>query len=159
MKHLSPSAQYVLKGFIPYTDANLKLAYRPAAFFNELERISKRNKSTLRSAYYRLLKKGFIELDDCGIPRLTEKGQAHVQLYSPKVFGKNTLLFIIFDIPEEERFKRDRLRKILHELEFEKIQQSVWATKYDYREYLASEIAENDLQDYVQVFEAARLKV
>jgi phenylacetic acid degradation operon negative regulatory protein len=150
---------YVLKGFIPYTEANLKLSYKPASFFNELERISKKNKGTLRSAYYRLIDKGYIELDECGIPRLTIKGQSHIKLYSPKVLGKGSLLFIIFDIPEEERSKRDRLRKILLELEFEMIQQSVWATKYDYREYISSEIAENDLQNYVQVFEAARLIV
>ncbi len=159
MKKLSPSTVYLLKGFLPYSKANLQLTYKPAAFFRELEKLSNSKERTLRSAYYRSIKKGLLIIDDNGIPRLTSRGLRQIDVYKPKVLGKGSFLLITFDIPEADRRKRNHLRALLHELKFKKIQQSVWASRYDHRAYLAAEIADYDLAPYVHVYEAVRLQI
>lgn len=144
---------------MPYTKANLQLAFRPNAFFNELEKLSKVKERTLRSAYYRSIKKGLLVIDEQGVPRLTERGLRQIKKYEPALLGKNSFLLLAFDIPESDRYKRDHLRSLLRELKFEKIQHSVWATRYDHRDYLAAEIADYGLEKYVRVYEAADLKL
>ncbi len=158
MNKLKPTTKYILEGFIPYTNANLKLTYKPNEFFNELERISRIKERSLRSAYYRAVKEGLVEVGTDNVPRLTPKGISRIKKYKPQKLG-NSRLIIIFDIPEEERHKRDHLRLLLKELSFHKLQQSVWATDYDHRDYLAAEIEANDLKPYVQVFEAVRIAI
>ena len=44
---------------------------------------------------------------------------------------KDKYLVVIFDIPVKEKRKRALLRQILRRLKFEKLQQSVWITKFD----------------------------
>ena len=44
---------------------------------------------------------------------------------------KDKYLVIIFDVPVQERRKRAILKSILWRLKFEKLQQSVWITKFD----------------------------
>ncbi|MDQ3064933.1 MAG: hypothetical protein M3Q36_01550 [bacterium] len=159
MKKLSPTTIYLLKSLIPYSKANLQLAYKPSRFFYELEKRSQTNERTLRSAFYRSVQKGLIIIDDDGVPRLTNKGLRKIKAYKPIVLGKNSFLLVTFDIPEAERHKRDHLRSLLYELKFEKIQQSVWASKYDHREILSADIKELGMDKYVQIFEAAQLKI
>ena len=48
----------------------------------------------------------------------------------PKKF-KDKYLIIIFDVPIQEKQKRTILKNILKELKFEKLQQSIWITKFD----------------------------
>lgn len=153
MIKLSPTTKFIIEGFIPYTKANLLLSFKPYAFFNELEKKHRINSRTVRSAYYRLIQRGYIELQD-GRPQLTAKGRAKASLYSPQKLQGNAWLLVSFDIPEGERHKRSHLRLLLRELSFTKIQQSLWATKFDYREYLLAEITEHALEDYVIIFEA-----
>jgi DNA-binding transcriptional regulator PaaX len=153
------STRFILEAFIPYTKSNLLLAFKPSLFFNELEKKSGHKKRSLESAYYRLIKKGLIKLDDNRIPRLTESGQKKVRTYEPKRLKFGAQLMVIFDIPEEERQKRRRLRVLLRELSFRQIQQSVWETDYDQREYLRAEIAEMNLQEYVRVYEVAPVEI
>jgi DNA-binding transcriptional regulator PaaX len=159
MRRPSEATKYLLKAFIPYTEANLLLSFKPSLFFNELEKKSGHKRRSLESAYYRSIRKGLITLDEKNIPRLTERGRAKAKLYKPTrlKFGAN--LIVIFDIPEEERQKRRRLRLILQELSFRKVQQSVWETEYDYREYLRVEIDKMNLQEYVRVYEAAQVEI
>ena len=159
MVKISESTKFILKGFIPYTKANIALTYKPNQFFSQLEKISNLKERTLRSAYYRALKKGLIEMDDNKVPRLTPKGKRAVKKYSPSRLGKGASLLVTFDIPENQRHKRDHLRKLLHELDFKMIQQSVWSTEYDYRDYLAAEITEYGLGDSVIVYEASKLNI
>ncbi|MDQ2973561.1 MAG: CRISPR-associated endonuclease Cas2 [bacterium] len=155
--HISDTTKYILKAFIPFTEANAKLSFYPKSFFQELDKLHKINERTLHSAYYRAIKNGLIFVDDDNIPRLTAKGLRNIKLYKPKLLSKGAKLIVIFDIPEEERVKRQRLRLILRELKFVKIQQSVWECRFDCREYLQAEIAESDLGKYVVVYEALRL--
>jgi DNA-binding transcriptional regulator PaaX len=157
-KYHSPT-HYILSGLIPYTEANLKLAFAPNAFFNDLEKLDtiKANKKALKSAYYRAIKKGLVKIDDSGIPRLTEKGLRKTKTFKPKKL-KGAKLMIIFDIPEEERPKRQRLRALLRELAFRQVQKSVWVSDFDHREYIRAEINEAQLQGCVELFESRTIK-
>lgn len=134
------------------------LSFQPSKFFAELERVEKISANTLQTAYYRAIKSGLLILDDNGVPRLTDKGRHRVKLYKPKRLEAGAFLLVVFDVPEDERYKRQHLRDLLKELSFKKIQQSVWATEYDHRDYLKAEIKEYKLEKYVQIFEAVSLK-
>ena len=159
MKKLSPATKYVLKALIPYSKANLMLTFRPNNFFHELSKLDKRDYSAYKSAYYRAIKNGLVVLDADNIPRLTEKGHNEIQEYKPTKLGKDAYLVVIFDIPEDKRENRNHLRSLLKELSFSKIQQSVWASRYDHRELLKAEISEYGLQDDVIVYEALKLDI
>lgn len=159
VKKIDETTRFVLEAFVPYAKADFLLNFKPSAFFNELEKKSGRKRRSLESAYYRLIKKGLIELDDKRIPRLTEKGRRKAMSYKPQRLKFGAHLIVIFDIPEEERRKRRRLRQLLQELSFRKVQQSVWETEYDHREYLRAEIAEMNLQEHVRVYEAAQIEL
>ncbi len=144
---------------MPYTKQNLNLAFRPHVFFNDLQKVSDVKRPTIESAYYRAIKSGLIEIDEFGHPRLTDKGRRSIQPYVPKQLSKGAHLLVIFDIPEDLRTARNHLRTLLHELSFEKVQQSVWASRFDHREYIKTEIKEYGLEKYVIVYESVRLKI
>lgn len=149
--------QYVLLGLIPYTQANLKLAFQPGKFFADLEKIDRIKRTNARNAYYRALKDGLFELDASNAPRLTEAGLRKVELFIAKKISRQGKLMIIFDIPETEAWKRQRLRLLLKELHFEQVQKSVWQSEYDYRETLIAEVKRHKLGKHVQIYESARL--
>ncbi|MBP9667933.1 hypothetical protein KBD87_03955 [Candidatus Saccharibacteria bacterium] len=153
------ATHYVLSALVPYTEANLKLAFKPNQFFNDLDTLGKSNasKESIKTAYYRLLKKDLIQVDTAGIPRLTQKGTAQLVLYEPTLLPKGAKLLLIFDVPEIEKAKRNHLRTLLRQLKFEQIQRSVWQTKYDSIDYLRSEIVTYGLQEYVRVYESSEL--
>lgn len=159
MRKLSSTTKYVLKALLPYSKQNLKLVFKPGEFFRELESVSKLNRNTVRSAYRRAISSGLIELDDQNIPRLTDKGRALTKPYKPSILGPNAKLLVMFDIPEDERAKRNHLRALLKELSFKKVQQSVWISNYDHRQYLLAELEEYKLSQYVVVYEAAQLNL
>lgn len=150
---------YVLEGLIPFTEANMKLAFSPNRFFDELDRIrgKKYKRQSVRNAYYSARRAGLIEIGDDGIPRLTERGRMRVTPYQPGRLAGGAQLFVIFDIPEAERRKRLRFRRVLRELGFQQVQKSVWTTSLDHRRYLRAEIEYSDLGEYVQIYEAVRL--
>mgnify|MGYP003590405276 CR=1 FL=1 len=159
-KHLPHSTlKYVLEGLVPYTDANLKLSFKPGLFFADLENISKQKNSisSFKQAYYRAINKGLIVIVD-GIPELTAKGRKKITTFKPSKLDKNTYLMITFDIPESERYKRDRLRTILQTLDFKQTQKSIWVTKLDYYEILKLEIEYSQLESFVKIYEAKEIK-
>lgn len=170
-EQLSDTAlKYVLKALIPYTKANLKLAFSPNLFFNDLEKISRQNNKhssvktekrykiqTLRNAYYRAKKDKLIEIDESGRPRLTAAGKQKARPYQPSRLGKNAYLMVTFDIPERERHVRDHLRFLLKALEFKQVQKSVWKSEYDHRELLKTEINLHGLKEQVHVYEADKI--
>ncbi len=158
-KKYRSSTHYILAGLIPYTEANLKLSFRPSAFLRDLEKLDHitMNKKALEGAYYRAIKRRLIKLDFNGIPRLTNKGIRKIQPYTPEKL-KGSKLLVLFDIPEAERFKRTHLRLLLKELSFIQVQKSVWISDKDHRQYLKAEIKEYGLQDYVEIFEARPIK-
>lgn len=154
------STHYILSALLPYTEANLKLAFKPNKFFNDLEKLDeiKAEKKSIKANYYRLIKTGMIKLDDKGKPTLSKKGLKKLTPLTPKRLDKNKKILVAFDIPEKERSKRDALRTLLKELRFKQIQLSVWETDYDYADYLNSEILEYDLDKYVSIYQAVKIK-
>lgn len=154
--------KYILESIVPYSDANLKLAFKPHWFFIDLENIARRQQrehtySKVRSAYYRAVKKGYITLER-GRPQLTARGLQKVKPYVPKKL-RGAQLMVIFDIPESERHKRRHLRVLLKELKFRQIQKSVWVTDYDYRDILKMEVKDQQTSDYVLIYEVFKLKL
>lgn len=148
--------EYILLGLVPYTVPNLKLSFTPSKFFYELEKISNSNEKTLRSTLSRAQKQGFVEKIN-GIPVLTRKGLSRIQPYQTKKLNKKSLLMIIFDIPEENKEQRRKLRNYLKYLHFQQVQKSVWVSDMDYRDALKEVIIELDLDSHVQLFESAKL--
>lgn len=147
---------YVLIALIPYSKPNLLLAYKPALFYRELEKISKYKESVLRAAYARAQQQKLIEQQH-NIVRLTAKGRRKIAGFVAERLEGNAHLMIIFDIPEDESAKRRKLRKILKEWQVKQVQKSVWVADRDYREELEELIAEMELFEYVQLYECARL--
>jgi DNA-binding transcriptional regulator PaaX len=156
--HTESALAYVLKGLIPYTEANLKLAFKPSAFFADLDQISRLKERTMKNAYYTACRQGLIELDDGGRPHLTDKGKRKLSVYQPRRLSGGVQLMVVFDIPERERWKRSRLRRLLVELDFKQIQKSVWVTSNDHKEILSAEIRHSDLGKCVQIYEVHLLQ-
>lgn len=153
------SLAYVLQALVPYSKANLKLSFKPKQFFSDLEKISNTRRRSLQSAYYRAQKAGLIELDAQKIPRLTATGQLKAKRYQAKHLNNNARLLVIFDIPEEEGWKRQRLRRLLRELKFKPIQKSVWESETDHRDILLAEVKQYDLQNHLRLYEAVDLNL
>lgn len=151
------TAEYILQGLIPYSDPNLKLVFRPSAFFYDLEKLSRKNHQTIKNAYYKAQRDGLIVINDYGQPTLTDKARKNAKLFKPEKLI-DAVLVVMFDIPEGEKSKRQRLRLLLRELSFKQIQKSVWTCEYDYREYVRCEIKDQNLEDYVLFFEARQIK-
>lgn len=147
---------YVLIALIPYSKPNLLLAYKPGLFFRELEKVSKYKESTLRAAYSRAYQQKLIERND-NLAQLTTKGRLKIAGFVAEKLEGNAQLMIIFDIPEDQSSKRQKLRKIFKEWQIVQIQKSVWVTGKDYREELKNLVAEMDLYGYVELYECARL--
>jgi len=64
---------------------------------------------------------------------------------------------VIFDIPEDSADLRRKFRLLLIQLQFKQVQQSVWMSDKDYCAILADSIKDLGLQDWVQLYEAARI--
>lgn len=85
-------------------------------------------------------------------------GSKQLKRYEPQKLKGDASVLVIFDIPEEVRVLRDRLRITLRELKFVQVQQSVWQSNYDVVEYLIDDLERNNLRPYVQVHEAIRIR-
>ena len=147
---------YVLSALMPYTKANLKLSFKPSAFFAELESIEKIRQPTLKTAYTRAVKQKLIEVDEQNIPHLTSKGKQNLGPFIAKKLS-GARLMVIFDIPESERWKRQKFRSVLREFQFKQIQKSVWSTSLDCKEYLQYSVSDLGIAPYVELFEARKI--
>jgi DNA-binding transcriptional regulator PaaX len=95
----------------------------------------------ITNVFYYFKKKGYLVrrkisgqdkyfLSNKGIEKILRLRAQEKVLRGPKKF-KDKYLIIIFDIPVQERRKRAILRSVLRRLKFEKLQQSVWITKFN----------------------------
>lgn len=116
-------------------------------------------KSSLSLALKRLREDGFVELtsDKELAIRLTDKGRSKalwtkMRLEDEKWDGKWRM--VIWDIPEKRRKTRDLLRHQLKQLGFEKIQNSVWASKKNCTLLLKEYIKSVGIEDWVKVVES-----
>lgn len=106
----------------------------------ELKRDKERNHSAetiISSARRRLIKQGLIEWQD-GKLRLTDNGQKQIRMFDfanlkkvkPKRWDKKWRI-LIFDIREERKLLRDKVRRTLISMGFKRLQDSVWVFPYD----------------------------
>jgi len=151
-----PASIAVLRALIPYTEQNLKLVFHPGRFFDELEQSSGYSKLTLQQSYYRLKNHGFVSDDK--VPNLTAKGRRHVRPFVAKNLDGNARLMVIFDIPQDFSHQRRQLRNMLRQLGFSQTQKSVWISDKDYTEILQEAVGELKLGDWVELYEASKIK-
>ncbi len=154
MRRKHSALVHILRALIPYTEENLLLSFSPNRFFNELEKSSGYNKSTLRNTYDRARRDGYINKQS---PRLTKEGELKIQPFIATRLGGHGKLMVIFDVPEDRANDRRRLRTMLKEWNFRQVQKSVWESDMDYEEPLIDVIAELKLGRYVEIFEGARI--
>ncbi len=86
---------------------------------------------------------------------LNESGLPSPSAY-PKT-GSGKYIIVVFDIPETIRKKRDWLRSVLKNLEFEMIQKSVWMGKNTIPRKLLEDCDRLRILDYIEIFEASKL--
>ena len=105
--------------------------------------VSDRKKEIVNSARKRLVTTGLLEYDKKGYLKLTEKGVQKLRLFTrenyqiprPKKWDKKWRV-IIFDIKEERKTSRDKIRKTLFMLGFLRLQDSVWVHPYDCEDFI-----------------------
>ncbi len=86
---------------------------------------------------------------------LTSKGKLaalkeRVRLASKRSDGK--ILLVSFDIPEQEHLIRSKLRYMLKDLGFERIQMSLWGSKLDVGEQIAKLVKDMGAQKWIRIF-------
>src|SRR3989344_2472491 len=91
----------------------------------------------------RLMKRGLIKYED-GYWRITNEGRKIVEeikrdsigLPKPKRWDKKWRI-LIFDIREERKMLRDKVRRTLISIGFKRLQKSVWVYPYDCEDFVA----------------------
>lgn len=155
-QHRKSALTQILLALVPYTRQNLLLSFKPNQFFNELEKISDQSLPTLRVAFSRAKENKLFTIDNDRVS-LSLKGRQIVQPFIAQKLDGNGQLMVIFDIPEDSADLRRKFRLLLIQLQFEQVQQSVWMSNKDYRAILDDSIIDLGLQDWVQLYEAARI--
>ena len=102
----------------------------------------KKRKDSISRSLKNLLESGYVTFGDTGSGKsrleITERGRAYLSLIEagdssrpkPKKWDKKWRM-VIFDIKEEKKADRQRLRDFLRKLGFMKLQYSVWVYPYD----------------------------
>ncbi len=147
----------LLLALVPYTEQNALLIFKPNLFFDQLERKTGYSQYNLKRAYERIKKDKIIIGTDNHIELLL-KGQQIVQPFIAKKIPNDTILMVIFDIPEENADRRRKFRYLLRQLKFKQVQQSVWSTDMDYKKFLSESIIDLKIDKWVQIYESSRLQ-
>jgi DNA-binding transcriptional regulator PaaX len=101
-----------------------------------------------KNATTRLAKKGlvsfekregktFIVLTNSGKHALALKKQKHALIRDQKRKWDKRWRMVIFDVPEKQKVFRNRFRKLMQEVGFFRLQDSVWVFPYDCEEFVA----------------------
>ena len=146
----------LLLALVPYTRQNLMLVFKPNQFFDELECLTNYSRKQIQNTYYRVKKEKMVSFDNKKID-LSLRARQIVQPFIAEKLSNDAQLMVIFDIPEEFAGRRQRFRNLLKTLEFKQIQYSVWMSNMDHREIIKESIAEIELEDWVQIYEAVKL--
>ena len=135
--------------------------------FNQKE-LEKKEKQKFYNLLSYLRKKGFIEkkkikgnkvlwrLTQNGLNWLKKKKMGNkIPILSFKPFEKikkDHLKIIIFDIPENDKWKRNWLRQSLKNLEFKMLQKSVWIGKSKLPEEFIFKLRDFKILSYIHIF-------
>ena len=130
-------------------------------FLEEREKLSK--------LIYKLKRDGLITIKEKRSKLfLTPKGKERLKILKKRlgesVLPRRTyqqlkddkLKIVIFDIPEQERKKRDWLRTILRMLNFKMLQKSVWIGKNQIPEELIEDLNTIKIISYIEIFEISK---
>jgi CRISPR/Cas system-associated endoribonuclease Cas2 len=98
---------------------------------------AKRQKEIVKRSRDKLIKRGLLEFKD-GFLRLTEQGKAELRwikvrdfkFEKPKKWDKKWRV-LIFDIKEDRKLLREKVRRTLVAMGFARLQDSVWIYPYD----------------------------
>lgn len=149
------ATMYILMALIPYTESNLKLAYHPNLFLNDLDRLTEHSMHNIKLSYKRAVDKGWIKIKKNNVELSLEARQS-IELYMARKLTGSELM-IIFDIPENLAYKRRKLRAVLRYFEFKQVQQSVWSSERDFKNILAETVDDLDITKYVKLYEASKI--
>lgn len=98
-----------------------------------------------KSAVHRLMSKGMIVRNSDGHLEITEKGRRRLDIerartstaaFKKRKWDKRYRL-VMFDIPQKRRTTRDKLRHLMRDFGFLRLQDSVWVSPYDCEELIA----------------------
>ena len=120
---------------------------RDKKFYNLMHRLRKDCLITKKKSSWAITKKGKQKLDG-----LKERKEVFIPRKKYLIEEGKELNIIIFDIPEEQRRKRDWLRETLIQLGFSKLQQSVWISKNKLPEELLKDLQTFRMLEYVEIF-------
>jgi len=116
-------------------------AWRDAYAADEM--LSEINYVTLKRAFYHLKRRGLIELvkeEALTIPKITEHGRKRLESVLPQYYSERPwdrkIYLITYDIPEDRRTDREKLRRHLKKIGCGMLQASVWLTPYNPRDIL-----------------------
>jgi CRISPR-associated endonuclease Cas2 len=98
-----------------------------------------------KTAVGRLFVKGYVKKNKNGFIEITENGRRHLDLElaraeapaSRKKRWDKRYRLVMFDIPQKRRGVRDRLRALMRDFGFMRLQNSVWVSPYDCEELVA----------------------
>ncbi len=121
---------------------------------------------SFRDLVGRLKRDGLIEMESLGkgkTPQLTPKGKKKLEALRAEANRhvpdghydqeqERSIKIIIFDIPEQERWKRAWLRAVLQRLAFRMLQRSVWIGKAKVPEAFINDLKRLNLLPFVEIF-------
>ena len=124
-----------------------------------------KNLRQVNNILYKLKRDGLIEGKAGVIPILTREGKYYLEDLMGKIYknylppfdkykkhkGKGSKI-IIFDIPEKYRNKRNWIRCVLRDLDYEMIQKSAWRGLNNLPTELILDLKKFDLLEYVHIF-------
>lgn len=98
-----------------------------------------------KTAVGRLFVKGYVKKNARGLLEITEKGKRYLELEQARLTAPvaqrrrwdKRYRLVMFDIPQKRRVVRDRLRLLMGQFGFMRLQDSVWVTPYDCEELIA----------------------
>ena len=135
----------------------------------EEQYLKNREKQILRNAIFRLKKQGFIQQTNKSnkkIWQLTRLGKEKVEKLLNKINiainkyeieKSNDLTIITFDIPQKLSHLRHWLRASLINMEFTKLQKSVWRGKVKIPEEFIKDLHKYNLAEHIYIFRVAQI--
>jgi len=145
----------VLLSLLPFAEDSI---FRSRYSFTFISKKTGYSESQVLRAYKSIKRRKLAYIEPDGRLRLSLAGRQMVQPFVAEKLSNDAKLMVIFDIPEDFAGRRQRLRNLLKQLDFKQIQLSVWTTDKDHRKIVAESIIEYELQDWVQMYEAAKIK-
>lgn len=145
----------ILLSCIPYTEENILFTTNPRKFFWRLERDHQVNKNSVNQAISRAKRTGYLreveQKHSQNNLEVTNSGKLKIlkHLSADKNWDSKWRI-VLFDIPEEERKKRNIFRKYLKELGFKQHQLSAWICPFDQTAAIDLIISDLEIEPYVK---------